>query len=155
LFAHRVLSLAFICALFALFALSCGSRGRQQLVDNSGQRNMPQPRGTEQPASGNDQPRTRIVTELSALSGLPAGSEFEFTLRATLTEPVFQGSARIVYDSNHVEPVAAINGRDLPSGAVVLATRRRRDQPRRSGAAACAVSPEARQPAGHTRATAK
>jgi hypothetical protein len=57
---------------------------------------------------------------LPSLNGKPAGTEFEFVLRATLTEPVFQGSARIVYDSSVVEPVSAIHGKGLPSGEVVL-----------------------------------
>jgi hypothetical protein len=38
-----------------------------------------------------------------------------------LTEPVFQGSARIVYDSSVVEPLGTTRGSTLPSDEIVLA----------------------------------
>jgi hypothetical protein len=104
-----------------LLVLGCGSRSRQPVAESSSRGNTPQQPTTEQGPAQEDAPRTRLISELPALSGKPAGTEFEFVLRATLVEPVFQGSARIIYDSNLVEPVNATSGKGLPSGVVVLA----------------------------------
>lgn len=106
----------------ALFALGCGSRLRRLDNADGSQSTGPKPnqQQSESPAAV-DATRTRIVTELPALSGKPAGTEFEFVLRATLTEPVFQGSARIVFDSSVVEPIMAVHGKGLPAGEIVLA----------------------------------
>ena len=104
--------------LVVLLAAACGSRAKH--FDNQAAANAPaKPQPTVQ--SGDDQPRSRLISGLPSLSGKPAGTEFEFTLRASLTEPAFQGSARVLYDSSLVEPVNAVQGKDLPSGEVVLA----------------------------------
>lgn len=63
----------------------------------------------------------RLSTSFPDLHGLPAGSEFEFVLAADFAEPVFQGSARILFDSALVEPVDALPGGLLPADEVVLA----------------------------------
>ena len=108
-----------MCVL-AFFAIGCGSHARR-LDTGSVRGNTPQQPQSDPVAAVDDAARTRLISELPSLAGKPAGTEFEFVLHATLTEPVFQGSARIVYDSSIVEPVTAIHGKDLPSGAIVLA----------------------------------
>lgn len=98
----------------------CGSRSHRagnEAVQNNG----PVPRQQDKPGGLKADTRSHLVSELPGLAGKPAGTEFEFILRATLTEPVFQGSARITYDSSLVEPLTTTRGKDLPGGEIVLA----------------------------------
>jgi len=58
---------------------------------------------------------------LPSLADKPAGTEVELVLRGSFAQPVFQGSARVVYDSSVVAPVKAERGALLPAGEIVLA----------------------------------
>jgi hypothetical protein len=116
---RRLILIILTLLIAAVSGSACGSRSHQ-LANN-----QPQPNGPSAPSApvdaANKAVRTQLVTSLPALQGLPAGSEFEFTLSGSFTEPVFQGSARLLYDSSVVQPVSATAGKVLPSGAVVLA----------------------------------
>jgi len=58
---------------------------------------------------------------MPALSALDVGSEFEFVLNGEFRQEVFQGSGRILYDRDFVEPVRVSRGGMIPGEAVFMA----------------------------------
>lgn len=55
------------------------------------------------------------------LSQLAAGTEFEFNIRVACTDPLYQGSGRVLYDPAIMQPVAAVRGSAIPAGFIFSA----------------------------------
>jgi len=76
-----------------------------------------------QPANPPDQTppapqRTTLRLSYPSLGQLPAGAEFEAKLEGELSEPVFQGSARLIFNERFLAPLSAARGEMVPAGAV-------------------------------------
>ena len=77
---------------------------------------------SEQQQTLNPQPPERNVlsTSMPALGSLSAGAEFDFTINGEFVSPLFQGSARVLYDPATVQLLSAARGALIPSGGVFL-----------------------------------
>jgi hypothetical protein len=58
-----------------------------------------------------DQPRNILRLSIPELAQLMPGDEFEVTLDSHTIEPLFQASARLLYDPSQLEPLKAEHGR--------------------------------------------
>jgi hypothetical protein len=76
--------------------------------------------GSAAPSNGTSAQRNLLRLTIPALSGLTAGSEFDVTMGATTVEPLFQASARLLFDPAQLEPLRATPGQFGP-GRVALA----------------------------------
>lgn len=106
------------CVLLAA-AISCSGSARQLGASTGAGKQQPAAPVVEVPGSA-EEVRSTLSTSLPSLAGLKVGTEFEFVLRANLTEPVFQGSARVLFDPRVVQPVSAAQGQLLPAGELVV-----------------------------------
>jgi hypothetical protein len=106
----RLLPLALTLLLAA--AIGCGEKAALTAPPS------PTPPGTELP-SGNDAGqlnRNLLSTSMPALAGLSTGAEFEFVISVKCTDPLYQGSGRVLYDPAVMQPVAAMRGSAIPAG---------------------------------------
>jgi hypothetical protein len=111
----RLLPLLLAVAALLLYAGACAVK--RQHLDAA----APADISTTQPtAAAPQRAGNRLVTELPDLAVLPAGATFDLLVRAELADPVFQGSARVLFDADFVEPVAAQRGSLLLPESVVL-----------------------------------
>lgn len=60
---------------------------------------------------GSDAPRNLLRLSVPELSGLAPGSELEVTLDLHTVEPLYQASARLLFDPAQLEPLSAQTGR--------------------------------------------
>lgn len=103
-----------------LFSPACGGGGRGFIPRPTHQ---PEPPSSQQqlPTEPSIPSRNCLTARMPALSRLEVGSEFEFVLKGEFREEVFQGSGRILYDREFVEPVRVSRGEMIPGDAVFMA----------------------------------
>lgn len=73
--------------------------------------------GAQTPSDGStgQSSRNLLSTSMPELVGLSAGAEFDFTISLSCTDPLYQGSGRVLYDPTLLRPVAAVRGAALPA----------------------------------------
>jgi hypothetical protein len=64
--------------------------------------------------------RNTLRLSVPALASLQPGAEFDVQLSAEMAEPLFQASARLLFDPAVVQPVSAQRGAGLPGDCVFL-----------------------------------
>jgi hypothetical protein len=117
---RRLISIALGAAgvVLALGLAACGG-GSRLAADGAGSPAQP---GADQPGAGGapSGPRTTLRLSAPALAQLAAGSEFTVTLSAETAQPLYQASARLLFDPAQLEPVRAEAAR-LADSSVALA----------------------------------
>ena len=104
--------LLWVLVICILASPGCGGRGAKRALNDV----QPLPTSPQQGEAAPD--RNVLTAAMSSLSGLGAGSEFEFTLSAQLAEELKQGCGRILYDSAVAVPVAVEKGGLVPGSFV-------------------------------------
>lgn len=104
--------LLWIFALTLLLAPGCGGGGARRAHNDL----QPPPLQSQQDEAAPE--RNILTASTSSLSGLGAGNEFTFTLKAQLAEETKQASFRILYDQSVAIPVAAEKGSLIPNSFV-------------------------------------
>lgn len=105
----RLLPLALALLLTATFG--CGEKAAPTALPS------PTPPTAELPSSDDTGAASRnlLSTSMPALAGLGTGAEFEFVISVKCTDPLYQGSGRVLYDPAVMQPVAAIRGSAIPA----------------------------------------
>ena len=104
--------LMWVLALCVLASPGCGGGGARRSINNP----ELSPVAPITPAENPD--RNVLTAVMPPLSGLSAGSEFEFKLTAQFAQEVKQGSGRILYDPMAAVPVSAEKGELVPGSFV-------------------------------------
>jgi hypothetical protein len=65
--------------------------------------------------------RNTLRASLPALAGKQPGAEFDFVLSTSFTEPLYQGSGRVLFDPGVMRPVAVMRGQALPADFIFAA----------------------------------
>jgi hypothetical protein len=108
-----------LCTIALLVVLCACSAGSGHLspsgLENSA---TTRPLDTEQPAATS---RNVLRTTMPALGAVATGTEFTFTIAVELSEPLFQGSGRVVYDPRLLEPISAERGGLIPASDIFIA----------------------------------
>ncbi len=89
----------------------CGGKANTPAVN-------PDDNTPEQPGTGN---RNVLQIDMPPVEGLAAGAEFDYSIAAEFTDPLFQGCGRIVYDAAVMQPVAVTRGAAIPQDYIFVA----------------------------------
>ena len=106
---YTALGLSLAGALLAGLA-ACGGAKRLTLAPGPGAAQPATPVAAPPAAANPARPRNLLRVTTPALAGLTPGSTFDVTLSATTVEPLFQASARLLFDPAPLEPVSAAAG---------------------------------------------
>lgn len=101
-----------------LTAVGCGGSG--SLGAPAQQPAGPAQQSPGAPAAGAPL-RNALLTSVPALAGLQPGAEFDFHVRASFSEPLYQGSGRVLFDPAVMRPVAVVRGEALPADFIFVA----------------------------------
>ncbi len=118
---HKRLRLAQALVLSTLLLLACGCFGGGAGAPADTQQKPAEEQDAAAANQGQTAPRNTLRASMPALTKMSTGSEFEFVLSGSFSDPLHQASARIVFDSRVAELVSASRGDLIPQNAVYLA----------------------------------
>lgn len=105
--------------ILTLALTSCFGGGTSAPADSQ---SAQQPAAQTPPAApAADAPRNSLTVRLPAVEKLGVGAEFDYVLGAQCADGLFQGSARVLYDSRVLKPLRAERGGLIPGGAAFIA----------------------------------